>query len=70
MVTLGTATTKNRLRERAKFIRNPGRDYRQGGTDFFERKREAKIFWGEKRGQKLFWREKRGQGLFEGKKGG
>ena len=23
------------IRERAKFIRNPGRVYRQGGTDFF-----------------------------------
>ena len=50
------------LREGAKFIRNPGQVYRQGGTDLSDRKkRGAKIFLGrKKRGQILFSGEKKG----------
>ena len=54
-------------------MRNPGRDYRQGGTDFFlEKKGGQRFIWGEKKGGKdFFWEKKRGQGLFlKEKKGG
>ena len=61
------------VRERAKFMRNPGRVYRQGAQTFFEReKRGRRFIWGEKKGTKIFFgRKKRGQGLFlKEKKGG
>ena len=62
-----------RLREGAKFVRNPGRVYRQGAETFFESKKEGlRFFGGEKKGGKdFFGEEKKGaKSFFEGKKGG
>ena len=50
------------FRERAKFMRNPGRVYIQGGIDvFWEKKRGARIYLGrKKRGQRFFLGDKKG----------
>ena len=61
---------KTPFRERAKFMRNPGRDYRQGGTDFFlrEKKGGEDLFGEKKKGAKIFFGRKKGAGtFFEGK---
>ena len=61
------------FRDGSKFMRYPGRDYRQGGADFFwEKKRGAKTFFGrKKRGRRPFLKEKKGtRTFFEEKKGG
>ena len=51
------------LRDRPKFIRYPGRDYRQGAQTFFERKKGGlRVFFGRKKGGKTFFgRKKRGR---------
>ena len=47
-------------------------DYRQGGIDFFERKKGGlRFFRGEKKGRRLFLKVKKGaRTFFEEKKGG
>ena len=51
------------LRDQPKFIRYPGREYRQGARTFFERKKGGyEFFWEKKKGAKTFFgRKKRGR---------
>ena len=60
------------FRDRPKFIRYPGRDYRQGGADFFwEKKGGLRFFLGEKKGGvDFFWKKKKGARTFFGRKKG
>ena len=55
-----------RIREGPKFVRYPGRDYRQGSTDNFrEKKRGAKIFFCDKKGGKdIFGKINNGKRIF------
>ena len=47
------------LRERAEFMRDPGRDYRQGAQTFLKGKKGGEDLFGEKKkGQRFFWEKK------------